>query len=99
MLRCSKESSQRDGSFEHPKHMLRFMGKKTFKFFTLNFFVNLNLWSRLSHLIGLEHKIVNISNIHSIIGSNWALPPVKLGRSDSQIGRSYSAKLQHFLSV
>ena len=26
-------------------------------------------------------------------------PPGKLGRSDSQIGRSYSAKIQHFLSV
>ena len=29
----------------------------------------------------------------------WLLPPGKIGRSDSQIGRSYSAKLQHFLSV
>ena len=27
------------------------------------------------------------------------LPAGKLGRSDSQIGRSYSAKLRHFLSI
>ena len=27
------------------------------------------------------------------------LPAGKLGKSDSQIGRSYSAKLQHFLSI
>ena len=26
----SKEPSQRDGSFEHPKHMLKLMGKKIF---------------------------------------------------------------------
>ena len=73
MLRCSKESSQRDGSFEHPKHMLRFMGKKIFEFFTLKFFVNLNLWSRLSHLIGLEHKIVHISYIHSMVQTGLSL--------------------------
>ena len=32
-------------------------------------------------------------------GSSWdltLLPPGKLGRSDSQIGRSYSAKLRYF---
>ena len=29
----------------------------------------------------------------------WLLPPVILGRSDCQIGRSYSIKLRHFLSV
>ena len=29
----------------------------------------------------------------------WFLSPGKLGRSDSQIGRSYIAKLLHFLSV
>ena len=27
---CSKEPSQRDGSFEHPKHKLKLMGKKVF---------------------------------------------------------------------
>ena len=29
----------------------------------------------------------------------WLLPAGKLGRSDCQIGRSYSTKLRHFLSV
>ena len=29
----------------------------------------------------------------------WLLPAGKLGRSDSQIGRSYSAKLRHCLSI
>ena len=29
----------------------------------------------------------------------WLLLLEKLGRSDSQIGRSYSAKLWHFLSI
>ena len=29
----------------------------------------------------------------------WLLPAGKLGRSDSKIGRSYSAKLRHFLSI
>ena len=29
------------GSFEHPKHMLKIMGKKIF---TLKYFVYLNLW-------------------------------------------------------
>ena len=27
---CSKEPSQWDGSFEHPKHMFKLMGKKIF---------------------------------------------------------------------
>ena len=30
MLRVSKEPSQWDSSFEHPKHMLKLMGKKIF---------------------------------------------------------------------
>ena len=30
MLWVLKESSQLDGSFEHPKHMLKIMGKKIF---------------------------------------------------------------------
>ena len=29
----------------------------------------------------------------------WLLPAGQLGRSDSQIGRSYSAKLRHFLTI
>ena len=33
----SKEPSQWDGSFEHPKHMLRCMGKKIFTIYAENF--------------------------------------------------------------
>ena len=33
----SKEPSQGDGSFEHPKHMLKFMGKKILKILRENF--------------------------------------------------------------
>ena len=33
MLCLLKEPSQWDGSFEHPKHMLKLMGKKIFKFY------------------------------------------------------------------
>ena len=39
----SKEPSQWDGSFEHPKHMLELMGKKIFTILRWNFFVYLNL--------------------------------------------------------
>ena len=35
-----KEPSQRDGSSEHPKHLLKLMGKKIF---TLRHFIYLNL--------------------------------------------------------
>ena len=38
----SKEPSQWDGSFEHPKHILKLMGKKIFTFLRWNFY--LNLW-------------------------------------------------------
>ena len=33
----SKEPSQKDGSFEHPKHMLQLIGKKIFTFYAENF--------------------------------------------------------------
>ena len=33
----SKEPSQWDGSFEHPKHMLKIMGKKIFTLYAENF--------------------------------------------------------------
>ena len=39
----SKEPSQWDGSFEHPKHMLKIMGKKTFTILRWKFFAYLNL--------------------------------------------------------
>ena len=35
MLWVLKEPSQCDGSFEHPKHMLRSMGKKNFVYLNL----------------------------------------------------------------
>ena len=41
---CSKEPSRWDGSFEHPKHMLKIIGKKIFTTFTLKNFVYLNQW-------------------------------------------------------
>ena len=39
----SKEPSQWDGSFQHPKHMLKLMGKKIFTILRQNFFIYLNL--------------------------------------------------------
>ena len=47
----SKEPSQRDGSgsFDHPKHKLKLMGKKTF---TLKNFVFLNLCMIFQQLLG-----------------------------------------------
>ena len=41
----SKEPSQWDGSFEHPKHMLKIMGKKILTILCWIFFVYLNLWN------------------------------------------------------
>ena len=38
----SKEPPQRDGSFEHPKHMLKLMGKKICTFYADFCFVYLN---------------------------------------------------------
>ena len=37
VLLYSKEPSQVDGSFEHPKHMLKLMGKKIFTILAENF--------------------------------------------------------------
>ena len=39
----SKEPSKWDGSFEHPKHVLKIMGNKIFTILRWNFFVYLNL--------------------------------------------------------
>ena len=45
----SKEPSQRDGSFEHPKNLLKLMGKKIFAILQSKLFVyNLNLWLTLN---------------------------------------------------
>ena len=40
----SKELSHWNGSFEHPKHMIKLMGKKIFTSLRLNFFAYQNLW-------------------------------------------------------
>ena len=40
----SKEPPQWDGSFDHPKHMLKLMGKKIFTLLSSKIFVYLNLW-------------------------------------------------------
>ena len=39
----SKQPFQRDGSFEHPKHMLEIIGKKIFTILRRNFYVYLSL--------------------------------------------------------
>ena len=39
----SKEPSEPDGPFEHPKHMLKIMNKKIFTILRRKFFVYLNL--------------------------------------------------------
>ena len=45
----SKEPSQWDSSFEHPKHMLKMMGKKLFAYYCmLKYFIYLNLWNTLN---------------------------------------------------
>ena len=41
---CSKEASQWDGSFEHPKHMLKLMGKKIIAICTQIKCPYLDLW-------------------------------------------------------
>ena len=46
----SKEPHQYDGSFDHPKHMLKHMAKKNNYNFTLKIFVYLNLWISPYHL-------------------------------------------------
>ena len=44
MLWVLKRIVSMRGSFEHPKHMLKLMGKKIFNNFTLKICVFLNLW-------------------------------------------------------
>ena len=41
----SKELPKSDGSFEHPKHMLKIKGKKKIYNFMLKYFVYLNLFN------------------------------------------------------
>ena len=43
----SKEPSQWDGSFEHPKHMLKIMGKKIFTYLPWNFWLSKPVFLRL----------------------------------------------------
>ena len=45
--RYSKEPSLWSGSFEHPKHMWKLMGKKLFTIYTQKNFVYRNLWMTL----------------------------------------------------
>ena len=56
----SKEPSQRDGSgsFEHPKHKLKLMGKKVF---TLKNFVYLNLYMIFQQL--LDHVFQEVTEV------------------------------------
>ena len=47
MLWVLKRTSSMRRFIEHPKHMLKLMGKKIHIFFTQTFFVYLNLWTPL----------------------------------------------------
>ena len=57
---CSKEPSQWDGSFEHPKHMLKIMGKKIFTILHEKFCLSKPLGSRrgriTTHIYGTPHR-------------------------------------------
>ena len=44
---CSKEPFLCGGSFEHPKHMLKLMGKKIFTILHSKILFNKNLWSNV----------------------------------------------------
>ena len=44
----SKEPSQRDGSFEHKKHMFKLMDKKKSQFYTQNFCLTGSMYSLTS---------------------------------------------------
>ena len=47
----SKEPSQRDGSFEHPKHMFKSMGKKTIDFILKKTSLYLPMYLGLSFML------------------------------------------------
>ena len=69
----SKESSQWEGSFEHPKQMLKFMGEKLFTIFYADFFfVYLNLWVQLASdefYIQTRNAVANLqSKLHKCNG-------------------------------
>ena len=57
----SKEPTRWDGSFEHPKHMLKLMGKKIFICLRWKGFVYLNLWSLDNYQRG--EKYIKLSNM------------------------------------
>ena len=54
----SKEPSQGDASFEHPKHMLSLMGKKILHFYA-HFFFYLNLCSFMSTELSNDSSLVS----------------------------------------
>ena len=61
MLWVLKGPSQRDGSFEHPKHMLKLIGKKNYSFTLKNFVAVTYRYCTLleiscSHQIGSNQK-------------------------------------------
>ena len=62
------------------------------------------IYTKQENDVRLTHVLEQSSQYH-VQGPSWPRilgrsdSPVKLGRSDSQIGRSYSIKLRHFLSV
>ena len=80
----SKEPSQWEGSFEHPKHMFRLLGKKIFAFLRSKFLYNWT-YGLLSQFFFRRYKMCHIQSLlllyiatcvsadlylHSIRGSN-----------------------------
>ena len=60
----SKEPSQLDDSFEHPKHMLRFLGKEIIAILGLHFLLN---WTYVSRRARLKFKSRSSSTVTSIL--------------------------------
>ena len=59
----SKEPSQWGGYFEHPKHMLKLMGKKYLNFTLKNFVYVSSIWHG-SHLGSWNRKILTMLKLH-----------------------------------
>ena len=90
--RYSKEPSRWDGSFEHPKHILKPMGKKIIAIFPSSFFASLALWMLKICSSGAISKFLNIDSliwklvmslVHVANRWHWArnpLWPIRLSR-------------------
>ena len=72
MLWVLKEPSQWDGSFEHPKHLLKMMGKNIFTVYAEKI-VNLNLW--IKSVLYLPLPSLSTSAIIFLISSFFGSKP------------------------